>query len=493
MTVATLGAKLASVVAQIILGHLLSDDDYGLYAIAIAVAIVARAMQNGGTDRYLQSRDPQQFSQMAGPAFWLGTSFNGIAAVMLSALAWPIAQWWNEPQLVWLLWVIAGSLLLQSPASVLLAGLHVDLEYRAVSRIMMISAIARQVLTIGFALLGFGPLSFVLPLLALPIIESVLALMVRPRHPWKDASPRSVIITLLRDTRWLMLAALAMGLSLQGDYLIISTIVDTAIVGTYFFAYQLIAQVGALVSNNLRTVLVPILARMNTDPERQGSAVLRSLRALFLFMPFITLGLAVVIPSMEYLIWEGKWAGAVIPVMLLALSIPFRATLGVMNAALLATSRFRVFLAMLVIQTAGMMTGAVIGATTGGTAAAIALGIVIADLLLCPLLILWNLSPYRISLRKLAAGMFTGPGLAVLCAAAAYGIGSVVLPQLRLFGGQVDRIQLVFEFLLLGTTYSILYLGIVRIMLVSHLRQIARVLPDRLGAAMRRILRLGPA
>ena len=52
-TFGTLASKFASLAAQLVLGWVLSKEDFALYAIAISWSTIVLALRNGGTQRLL--------------------------------------------------------------------------------------------------------------------------------------------------------------------------------------------------------------------------------------------------------------------------------------------------------------------------------------------------------------------------------------------------------------------------------------------------------
>ena len=64
-------SMLLSLSAQIALGWILSEDDFGLYALAIAVAACLQVFRDGGVSLWLARQKPDEFDQIANQAFWL--------------------------------------------------------------------------------------------------------------------------------------------------------------------------------------------------------------------------------------------------------------------------------------------------------------------------------------------------------------------------------------------------------------------------------------
>src|SRR5690606_30758994 len=123
---------------------------------------------------------------------------------------------------------------------------------------------------------------------------------------------------------------------------VIGFIVSTTIAGAYFFAFQLVSQIGAVLSSNVQQVLFPTLTRLQEEPERLRSATLRTLRAFSFLAAPVAIGLAVTIGYIEQVVWQGKFAADAVPAaQILCLFFAFRLTNGLTISVLKARGAFR--------------------------------------------------------------------------------------------------------------------------------------------------------
>ena len=65
-----------------------------------------------------------------------------------------------------------------------------------------------------------------------------------------------------------MLSALATSLVVNGDYLVIGALEDKAIVGVYFFGFQLTVAVFSMFTLSLRSVFIPSFIALGDDRRR---------------------------------------------------------------------------------------------------------------------------------------------------------------------------------------------------------------------------------
>lgn len=365
-------AKLLSLAAFAVLGILLFEDDYGLYAISFSIAAFVQVFRDGGVVQLLIQRGEEEYASLRGPVFWMALAFNSSTALVLALLA-PLAAWFfGQPQLVPLLLVIAVSTPLATPGVVLQARLTMQLRFGEISRIQMASAFIRYGGTVGLAWAGMGPLSFVLPLPVIALFESAAAYAFTKEVPWRSPARRDQWPTLFRQSKWLVFVALAVAVLNQGGYLVLGAVVDIKVVGSFFFAYQLITQVDAILAATAGVVLFPALARLAGEPARFRAATLRSARTLMLLAAPATIALVAGIAPLEDLVWHGKWDSAVWPTQALSLLYAARVLFMVPSVGYLAQGRFRENALLVLVCGFGLMLASATGALLSPTAESIA-------------------------------------------------------------------------------------------------------------------------
>jgi O-antigen/teichoic acid export membrane protein len=86
VSVGTVTSKLASLGAQLVLGWVLSTEDFALYAIAISWSTIVLALRNAGTQRFLIQKG-SSYDEFASICFKIALLFNGIGFVLLALAA----------------------------------------------------------------------------------------------------------------------------------------------------------------------------------------------------------------------------------------------------------------------------------------------------------------------------------------------------------------------------------------------------------------------
>lgn len=368
--------KVAALASQIALGWLLATEDFALFALAIGMAGIVAALRDGGMDRVLMQRG-DEFAALARPALALGMAFKAVGALLMVALAGPAAVFFESPQLLPLMWVLAASLLLNAPLGVLRARLSVDLRFGVVARIGVMRMLAQHGLMVTLAVLGFGAMSFVLPLLVVAVLEGLL--LVAAIGGWPGGGEqrdfRATMRDLLGAAKWLAISAIGNVIASRVPYVLIGALAGKTVLGFYFFGFQLIGSALQLFTESMPRVMMPALSRVHGDSARLRRGYLRAMRLLlFAAAPCLVLAALLAEPVMG-LVWAGRWDGAVPAVTVLALAGIGRIMESLGYCAIEAKGHWRRRAVLAWVGAVAMLSAAGLGAAIGTvTAIATAVG-----------------------------------------------------------------------------------------------------------------------
>jgi len=365
MFAASLFARLTGLATIYATGLLLSKNDFALYAIALAWGEIFGYMQNGGLHRLLMQR-AKSFDQLYGPLFCLALTINGFWLLLLLVLA-PLVAHSYEAEEIMLLMVLFGlSIPAGTVALLLRAYLLVNLRFVDLSLLNVYSTLIRNGGIISLAIAGFGPASFMLSFIAVSLFESVYLSRKRPGS-WRPTLPRRRVLRVVaRPLLWLLASGLALSLTMNGDYIVIGAWTEKAVVGAYFFGFQLTVAALAMFTVSLRAVLVPSFVALGNDWSQQENAFLRSLEAGSLLLFFVMFAVAAVAEPAVGWIWSGKWDAAVPVIEIMAVASLSRVVSPLALSLLEARGAWRLVALMTWTQGLGLMFSAAIGVFLGG-------------------------------------------------------------------------------------------------------------------------------
>jgi len=358
MVVAVTATKITTFVAQAILGWYLLPEHFALYATATTISGFMMICRDMGVREILIQTGRARYAELSGPCFWLAFAYNMGMAILMAAVAYPLAVYvFHDIELARMLWVMCVALPIGTLTSILQAKLRLEMRFAAFGGQIIVSSVIRQVSMVLLAVWGYGPMALAIPVVVAAVSESVGTYVVSRDWPWMRAPRFELWRGLVSRAKWFMLGSVAVVSLDFGPYLVLSPALGASHpqVGIYFFAFQLTAQIGVLLSFNSLQVLLPALVAMQHEPERMRQASLRALRSLMLVGSIASLGLASIIAPLEDLIWRGRWAESVEAVIIMGFFFPWRVTSGLCSSLLMAQNRTKAYAVLTMLEGVGLV------------------------------------------------------------------------------------------------------------------------------------------
>lgn len=314
-----IAGKFSTLIAQFILGWVFTSQEYGIYATAIAAAMIGDVLTDAGMRRVLVTRG-SEYPAIARTAFGLALFANAVGCLLM-LMSLPLYR--DRPNAMVNLAVLAVALVLSTAGTIQRCKLSIDMRFARLAFMGTISSVIRNVSMVGFALLGFGPLAFALPLLIVNAWETIYVWRVVGRLPSAPFSG-SLARNLLAQGKWVILAVIGSSMIYRGDYLVASWFfppfetVDAAGVlhkidraGQYSFGFQLAIAIFSPLSVGVAAVIQPVMARLRDEPKRHAEAFIRMVRAAVLLATPASLVGIFAAPLLVHWLWQGKWDVAV--------------------------------------------------------------------------------------------------------------------------------------------------------------------------------------
>ena len=359
------------IIAQLVLGLILTTHDFGIYFIVMSIAMYIQTFRDGGVRDYLTQRINTYFKDL-GPCFWLSVVVNCVVGLILGLagelVGYVYAQTKNSgvaaaSEISTLVWIMAASLPLGSAAPVLIPRLRMTMQFKSLATWTVLSGAIRYIGQIGLALAGFGTYSLIIPFIAVAIFDSAYLIYATRVWPWMYLPGFKQWGFILKRSGWLILGQSFAGILNSGYFLLAGLFVPVEVIGVLGFAVQLHMQIETLIGQAVVGVMQPVLTRLRDDLPRQGQACLRIARAATLISAPATLGVALLYPVAESIVFAGKWADAAIPLAVLAIGYVARSSfVSIPNPLLLARDAFKEWALIWGINCLGVLVFATLGA-----------------------------------------------------------------------------------------------------------------------------------
>lgn len=372
-SVGLLASKFSTLLAQIALGWIFASGEYGVFAASIAAAMIGDVLTDAGMRRVLVTRG-SEYPVLARTAFFLALAANSIGCLlMLGSL--PLYR--HEPAAMLNLSIMAIALVLSTAGTIQRCKLSIDMRFARLAFLGTVSSILRNVSMVLFALLGFGPLAFALPLLVVNAWETIYVWKTVGRLPPAPFSG-SQALSLLGQAKWVILTVIGSSLIYRGDYLVSSWMfpvqswMDDAGVthkidptGQYSFGFQLAIAVFSPLSIGIASVIQPVMARLKDDAKRHAEAFLRMVRAAVLLATPISMLAIFVTPLIVDSLWRGRWNVAIAVVQIIAATECVRQLHHICLATIDSKGQWRTTASVVLIDGAMTIVAALIGCWYG--------------------------------------------------------------------------------------------------------------------------------
>jgi lipopolysaccharide exporter len=298
-----------------ILAWLLSPEDFGLLAIAMtAIGVLLSVTDFGMIPALIQRLDADQ--QQYDTAWTVGI-VRAVTITGVVLLAAPlIAHIFAEPRALDIIRALAILPLVEATASIKIADLTRNLQFRSLALAKLADALANTVVSISLAR-SLGVWALVAGTLAGPTAYAVMSYILAPHRP-RLSFDRASAQPLVHYGRWIFvtsLTAVSGGAVLR---VVISRQLGATELGLYFLAAKLAFLPNEIASEVLGGVAFPLYARLQTNLQ-QAINVFRRLfiGMLAALLPVFVL-LIVLVPSLVGNVLGAHWEGTIPLVRLLA-------------------------------------------------------------------------------------------------------------------------------------------------------------------------------
>jgi O-antigen/teichoic acid export membrane protein len=289
ITIASQGTQfLLNLASIMVLARLLTPKDFGLYAMVTTVMGFLWMFQDAGLSTATVQRQQITHEQVSN-LFWVNVGVGGVTTLLVAALSPVVAWFYREPRLVGVTLVLSGTFLLTSATVQHIALLNRQMRFGLVAMIYIVSLLGGVLTGVGMALLGYGYWALVGASVMQVAIRLVLAWLIsgwRPQLPSRNTQTWHMLTFGANITAGSLIHSLARG----ADNLLIGRFFGAAAVGLYSRASILLIRPLEQFTTPINAVLVPVLSRLQTQPERYRRTFLRAYEAMAL-ISFLSTGL----------------------------------------------------------------------------------------------------------------------------------------------------------------------------------------------------------
>ena len=330
----SLGAKqVGSMLALIVLARILEPNDFGLITLAWSVLYFIEQIQETGLGSALIYRR-RDVEVAAATVLIYAPLLSVLAYVLVFVASPPVARFFDAPDLVEVLRVMALVLVLRGLGVVPGAILERSLDFRSRTIAEVTATFVQIGVFIGFALAGFGVWSLVFGNLASQAVQTTLYWLFVPWRPSPRRWSRTMLVELFRYGRFVSGANVLSVLSNTLDNIVVGRVLGTVSVGLYNVAYRLANFPNTVLGFVVGRAMFSVYSMLQDDLDAFRHAYVRNLQRVALLSVPASLGLLIAAePTVAGLLGD-KWLAAVPALQILAVYGLIKSFAGVSTEAL---------------------------------------------------------------------------------------------------------------------------------------------------------------
>lgn len=321
-----------------VVARLLSPADYGLVGMASIVLNFAQLLAEfgiGTTIIALRDLTEDQLRQINTLAILLG-----LAGTLFGIASAPfLAAFFDTPALVPVTMVMSLTFLVTAFRAVPIAILQRDMDFKFLAFNEGLQAVSQAVFTVVIAALGGAYWALVLGALFSYLVANA-RLAIRCRYGLSKPS-RETLRKITAFSSHVLISRIAGYCSSNADYLIIGKVLGKAELGTYSLAFM----TASMPIRKVSAILMQVAPSLFSAVKHDAASVRRYVRSLseavaLMTFPF-AVGVALTAPEILPLALGDRWSGAILPLQVLAWTVPLRSILFVVPQALLMMGESR--------------------------------------------------------------------------------------------------------------------------------------------------------
>ncbi|KJH71120.1 lipopolysaccharide biosynthesis protein [Aliterella atlantica] len=369
------------------IARMFDSQEYGLMAIVYTVFDFATVFTlRGGIGAKVVQADEQDVKTICDTSYWLNWIMCSTIFIIQCIAAFPIAQFYNNRQLILPLCVAAVTYLMFPLFLVHDALIQRENRLKVTAMCNAAQSISSNIIIVGLALLGFGVWAIVW---AMVLTTPVWIIITWRNQSWRP--PKSFTMqnwqAIANYGKNMLGVDLLDKLRMNLDYLIIGRFLGIEALGVYYFAFNAGYGITNNVINTFMSALFPYICAVRGDYKQFKQRYFSSLKKVTLVAVPIILLQSLLAPLYVPIVFGNKWTPAVPILIMICLSVIPRIYAWASSLLLNAIDKTKINLQINVIFTVGF--AIVILAVVSKGIIWVAATVLLYNLILMPAFTMW--------------------------------------------------------------------------------------------------------
>ena len=268
MTISFVLVRLLQLGTQVILARFLSPQEFGLWGVVLIVTTLSNLFKEHSIAAVLVQRGLDDNRQV-NAVYSIGVNLSILLGIIQSLLSYPLAIFFNAPQVMPLLACVSLGFLISAGTGIREAILQRQMKFGNIARCDISMAFARLVGTIGCAMLGGGVWAFVSGELCMVVVGAIGARWLCPYPLRYSIIPDWDAI---REVRSYITSILSINLAVyfntNADNFVVGKLLGTRELGLYSVAYQL-AMLPTFALSQIHKVNASVLSQSEPNDQKR--------------------------------------------------------------------------------------------------------------------------------------------------------------------------------------------------------------------------------
>lgn len=306
------------IISSIIIARILFPEDFGLMGLATLTISFADLLANFGFGMALVQRKELEDDHLH-TTFWINAVLMSSLTAGLFFAAGLMGEFFKDVRVVPVLQVISFQFVLRAFHGVPNALLIREMRFRQLGLVNTSRAMVAMLLPIPLALAGLGVWALVIPNLVADLVKSV-AMTVQSRYVPRFRFRRRAMNDLFSFGIWAYINNYLNYLTDNIDYIVIGRVLDTAQLGFYERAFNLMSMPRKRLQRLANNVLLGTYSRMQDEDMRLVGALKRVIAHVAIVAYPLMIWMFIAAPSLITVLYGERWANTIVPLQVMCIS-----------------------------------------------------------------------------------------------------------------------------------------------------------------------------
>lgn len=303
-------------ISTLILVRLLDPAQFGIVAMALSFIVMAELLAAFGFDIALiqrQDATPEHYHT----AWTLNVLMGLIISVLMLAVAAPISTFYNQPDLFWVVCILAAGPLISGAENIGVVAFRKDFQFHKEFLFQLSRKAIGFVVVIPLAFWLQNYWALVAGMLASKLSGTIFSYLA---HPFRPHFTLSKAANLIGFSKWLLMNNMVSFLKERSSDFFIGRLHGPAVLGLYNVSYEFANLPTTELSAPINRALLPGFAKLKSDAAALVAGYLNAIRLLALLAVPAAAGVFAVAHYFVPVVLGAKWLGATPLLELLALN-----------------------------------------------------------------------------------------------------------------------------------------------------------------------------